>query len=179
MIFKKIIILALAIVMTASFTACGKDDNSKSTTNEVSSVSDVASTASKTISIASVEPLESIDWPSDEALAGLPKLCDTVDYYVDESTGGQPGSYEIQIKDLVYSEFKAYAEKLMAENGFSAWATLGESVLPDELADGQTAFCPVTNNDSLWGILEYNPAGNSNGNKAQLVFYNYNPYSGY
>ncbi len=175
---KRIITAFIICAMAAALLCSCGDDTTVITPSENETSSVVASTSSKTVNVASVEPKTDLPWPDAEALAVLPKLCDTVDYYVDAQAGGSEGTYNIQVKDIEYSEFKEYIDNML-ENGFSHWETIGEMVLPDELSDGDSAFCPLTNGESLWGIIEYNPSGNAEGNKVAMVFYDYNPYSGY
>ena len=177
---KRIMIAVLATALLSLFLcSCGEDtaDVTKSSDESVVS-SAVESTASKTVSIASVEPKLDLPWPDAEVLQKLPALSETVDYYVDPQAGGAEGTYNIQLADMEYSEFRDYVNGLL-ENGFEHWTAPGEMVLPEELAEGESAFCPVTDNETLWGVIEYRATANGEGNKIVMVFNDSNPYSGY
>ena len=175
---KMIISTICSVALLLAFTGCSNNSNNNEKDNTSSLPSHSTVSSQKTVSVASEDPVSSVEWPTAEALSSLPKLSDTVDYYLDDTMGGETGSYQIKLKELSYEDFKAYINKLTDEHNFSLWDTVGEMNLPDELSEGDTAFCPLTNSSDLWGIIEYKSMDKTE-YVLEMFFYNYNPYSGY
>lgn len=173
---KVIVCIVCSVALLLAFAGCGNNNEKDNATSSLPSNNTVSS--QKTVSVASEEPVSSVEWPTVDALSSLPKLGDTVDYYLDDTMGAETGSYQIKLKELSYEDFKAYVNKLMDEHNFSSWDTVGEMYLPDELPENDTAFCPLTNSSDLWGIIEYNSSDKID-YVVNMFFYNYNPYSGY
>lgn len=173
---KAIVCIVCSVALLLAFAGCGNNNEKDNATSSLPSNNTVSS--QKTVSVASEEPVSSVEWPTVDALSSLPKLGDTVDYYLDDTMGAETGSYQIKLKELSYEDFKAYVNKLMDEHNFSSWDTVGEMYLPDELPENDTAFCPLTNGSDLWGIIEYKSSDKID-YVVNMFFYNYNPYSGY